>query len=390
MRTIAVRGWFVLSFLSIYSGSCSLFAQTPSSSLSGRRIVGPGEAPQPFPEAKAISQPRNDEELVAAITKLADELVKSGRFSGSIFLAADGRPLLNNAWGDADKQANVAATPATAYDLGSIGKLFTQIGILQLVDEGKLTLDEPLARYLRDYPDPEVAQKVTVRQLLLHKSGIPDVFNNITAQTPLGAMTEVKDFLPLFAHKPLEFAPGSAQRYSSSGYIVLGLIIEAVSGENYYTYVQRHILEPTRMTHSGFFDRTELPSFVAHSYEDGKDVTGVHPRRGCPAGGLQASAEDLFRLLEAVNRGNLIKRDTIALLRDLVPRPPDAAAPADNGKLFGYGISGGAPGVSATLAVDPSGRYTRVVLSNSGPPMAMSMAATIRHWIDHMPKLDRS
>lgn len=378
---------FVVSALLICAAH-SLAAQTPS--VSGRRIIGPGEAPQPFPEAKAIAQPRNDEELAGAIKKLADELAKIGRFSGSIFLAADGKVLVNNAWGDSDEKGKTISTAETAYDVGSVGKLFTQIAVFQLADAGKLKLDDPIANYLHNYPDPEVADKVTVRQLLLHKSGIPDFLADITPEMHLESRIEVKDFLPLFAHKPLEFEPGAAQRYSNSGYIILGLVVEAVSGESYYSYVQRHILEPAGMTHSGFFDRARLPAYVAHSYQDGKDVTSMHPRRGSPAGGLQASPADLFRLVQAVNAGKLIKPESVSVLRELVPRPPDAPVPGDSSKLTGYGIAGGGPGVSATLAIDPTGRYTRIVLCNGGPPMAMSMAATIREWIDRLPKPDEA
>ena len=351
-----------------------------------RRVIGPGQPPQPFPEAKAISQPKNNEELEVAIKKLADQLAKSGRFSGSIFFAADGKALVNDAWGEADRNSKTSNAPDTAYDTGSIGKLFTQIAAVQLAEAGKLDFEDPIGKYLPDYPDTAIAKKVTINQLLLHSSGIPDFLNNVTPGTKLESILALKDFLPLFAHKPLEFDPGSAKRYSNSGYIVLGLVIEAVSEENYHTYVQRHILEPAGMTHSGFFDRAHLPPFVARSYENTEDVTNIHPRRGSPAGGLQASASDLFGLVQAINSGKLIKPQSVSLLRSMIPRPPDAPAPADPTKLTGYGIEGGAPGVSAQLVIDPTGRYTRIVECNGGPPMAMSMGATIREWITGMPK----
>jgi len=367
----------------------SVTQQVPNEKSPGppiRRILGPGEAPQPFPESKAIAQPKNNEELAVAIKRLADELVKSARFSGSIFLAADGKTLVDGGWGEADRKSKTVNTTDTAFDVGSIGKLFTQIAVLQLTEIGKLGLDEPIGKYLATYPDSEVAGKVTTRPLLLHKSGIPDFFSHVTPETKLESIIELKDFLPLFVHKPLDFEPGSAQRYSSSGYILLGLLIEAVSGENYYTYVQRRILEAAGMAHSGFFDRAHLPPFVAHSYEDANDVTGMHPRRGSPAGGLQASAGDLFRLVAAINTGKLIKQESVKVLRGMIPRPPDEPPPADATKLMGYGIEGGAPGVNAQLVIDPVGRYTRIVLCNGGPPMAMSMGATIREWIKGMPK----
>src|SRR5207253_1337852 len=98
--------------------------------------------PEPLAEAKLIPQPKNDQELAAAMKRLGDELAPSGRFSGSVLLAVDGRPLLNDAWGEANRETKVPNTPDTSYDVGSIGKLFTQIAILQLVEAGKVSLDE--------------------------------------------------------------------------------------------------------------------------------------------------------------------------------------------------------------------------------------------------------
>lgn len=355
---------------------------------SARRILGPGGPPEPYPEAKAIVQPKNNEELASAIKKLGDTLAKTGRFSGSILLAADGKILVDNAWGEANRSTGAPNTPATAYDVGSIGKLFTQIAVMQLTEQGKLGLDETIAKYLPDYPNKAVAEKVTIRELLLHTSGIPDFFDRLTPETApslkIDAVVDLKDFLPLFSDKPLEFAPGSSNRYSNSGYIVLGLIVEAVSRENYRDYIQRHILDPAGMTHAGFFDRAHLPAFVAHSYEDTKDVTNIHPRRGSPAGGLQATASELYRLVEAVDSGKLIKPASINIIRRLMPAPPNAPPLADSAKLTSFGIQGGAPGVNSQLAIDPTGRYTRVVLCNAGPPMASTMGATIRAWIKGM------
>lgn len=125
---------------------------------------------------------------------------------------------------------------------------------------------------------------------------------------------------------------------------------------------------------------------MAHSYEDKEDVTSMHPRRGSPAGGLQATASDLYRLVEAVNSGKLIKPESINVIRSLVPAPPNSPPPGNSEKLTAYGIQGGAPGVNSQLAIEPTGRYTRVVLCNSGPPMASVMGATIRAWINGMPK----
>ena len=332
-----------------------------------------------------MPQPKNDAELAASIKALADTLAAAGRFSGSIYLAKDGVALVEAAWGLSDRAKHVPNTPDTAYDIGSIGKLITQTAVLQLAEQGKLQLDDPIGKYLKDYPNPGIAAKVTLRQLLLHTSGLGDIFDHITPDTNLAGMTELKDFLPLFGNRPLEFEPGTRNRYSNAGYIVLGLVIEAVGGENYFEYVPRHILAPAGMTRSGFFNRSQLPATVARSYHGADDMTGMHPGRGTPAGGLHASASDLAHLVMAINDGRLLKPQSVSLLNGFLPRPP-GGPPIPAGRLMAYGIEGGAPGVNAHLVVDPSGHYTRVVLCNGEPPMAASMGFTIREWIRNLPK----
>jgi CubicO group peptidase (beta-lactamase class C family) len=244
-------------------------ASGPSAGMGHRLIGGPGAPgrPQPFEEAKKIGPPKNDKELAGAIKQLADELAASGKFSGSVLVAADGKPLIEEAWGDADREHKVSNKPETSYDVGSIGKLFTQIAILQLAEAGKVRLDDAFGKYLTNYPNADVAGKVTIRQLLLHSSGMGDFLDRITPDIKLGSMRELKDFVPLFVQKPLEFAPGTANRYSNAGYVVLGMIVEAVSGENYYGYIERHILQPAGMTHSGFFERSNLPRTDSSSPE---------------------------------------------------------------------------------------------------------------------------
>ncbi|MEO5722075.1 MAG: serine hydrolase domain-containing protein [Chthoniobacterales bacterium] len=353
-----------------------------------RPAGGPGRMgpPEAFPEARAIPQPKNEEELAAAIKKLAGELAMAGRFSGSILLAVEGKKLVDEAWGTANRAEKIANTPETAYDVGSIGKLFTQIALLQLEEAGKLKLDDPLGKSLPDYPNREVATKVTLDQLLRHRSGIADIFAHVTPEMKLNSRRDLKDFLPLFTEQPLDFAPGSSERYSSSGYIVLGLVIEALTGENYFTYIEKHILKPAGMAQSGFFDREQLPQTVAHSYDEGQDVSAMHPPRGTPAGGLQASAGDLLRLVQTLDAGTLLQPESVKVLRDLIPRPPDLSAPPIEKRFVAYGIQGGAPGVSAQLVIDLTGRYTRAILCNDSPPMSMMMGTTIREWIAQLPK----
>ncbi len=341
---------------------------------------------EPFPEAKEITPPKKETELAAAIGKLGDKLAAAGRFSGAVLLAEDGKRLIERAWGLADRDRKIANTSETSFDMGSLGKLITQIAILQLVDAGKLSLDEPFGEYLPDYPNRKVAGKVTIRELLLHTSGMGDIADPEIREAKAGSLQTLKDFVPLFANDALAFAPGSQTRYSNAGYIVLGRVIEAVTGRDYYSYVDKSILQRAGMKHSGFFDRAGLPATVARSYDNGIDVTNKHPLRGSPAGGLQASVGDLLQLVQAIDAGKFFSKESITILRELVPRSPNAPSSIDASRFAAYGIAGGAPGVSAQLNIDPGGRYTRIVLCNGSPPMASSMAATIAEWLKEMPK----
>src|ERR1700736_1690693 len=116
-------------------------------------------------------------------------------------------------------------------------------------------------------------------------------------------------------------------------------------------------------------------------------MSPTHTRSACvrPAAS-RPPAGDLLRLVQAINGGKLISKESVKLLRDMIPHPPNAPPPPDDTKLAAYGIGGGAPGVNTGLSIDPIGHYTRVVLCNMSPPMAMSMGATISEWIKQMPK----
>lgn len=169
-----------------------------------------------------MPQPKNDAEPAEAIKSLVGRLAEDGRFSGSIIWAKDGEALVNGAWGFADQNRGTTNTVGTAFDVASIGKLFTQTAILQLMEQGKLALDDKVGQHLKDYPNKSVAEKVTIRQLLLNTGGLGDIFGRFeNGPPPFARMTELKDFLPLFVNEPLLFEPGANNEYSNAGYIVL-------------------------------------------------------------------------------------------------------------------------------------------------------------------------
>jgi CubicO group peptidase (beta-lactamase class C family) len=321
--------------------------------------AGPGGA-RPSPISQA--------ELVRRLTTSVDSLARAGLFSGVAVLAKNGVPVFQHAYGMADRERGIPNNLETAFNLGSINKVFTQIAILQLQAAGKLDLDSTLAAYWPDYPNKEVARKITIRQLMQHTSGIG---GNIFAPPAGGKRNDIrslKDFLPLFVNEPLQFEPGTSNAYSNAGYLVLGLLIERLSGQDYYTYVRQHILEPAGMASTGSFFVDSLPSNTAIGYTRGDQnappSAPVHPNtqqlpgRGSSAGGGYSTAQDLLKFLQALREHRI-----------------------PNGLPAGLGIAGGSGGINAVVEGDLPGGYDLVVLTNLDPPAAMRVARMTREWL---------
>jgi CubicO group peptidase (beta-lactamase class C family) len=311
-----------------------------------------------------------DSALVARLTKTLDSLAALNEFSGVALVAKGGAPIFERAYGMADREARRANDLETAFNLGSINKFFTQLAIRQLRLAGKLDLDSTLARAWPDYPNAAVARRVTIRQLLEHRSGIGGNIFGAPAGGKRGDVRRLADYLPLFVNEPLQFEPGSRQQYSNAGYIVLGLLIERLSGESYYDYVRRHIYEPAGLTRTGHWAVDSLPPNTAIGYtsrrpdaetpSSGPAVrnTELLPGRGSSAGGGYSTAHDLLRLLNSLRAGNI-----------------PAAGPA------GVGIAGGAPGINAVVEGDLPGGYDVIVLANLDPPAAERVGRIVRGFV---------
>ena len=295
-----------------------------------------------------------------------DSLAKINQFSGVVLVAQGGAPQFERAYGMADREAGRANNLETSFNLGSINKLFTAIAIRQLAAAGKLNIDSSLARAWPDYPNQDAAPKVTIRQILEHRSGIQgNVFAAPAGKTRHDVVT-LQDYFELFKNEPLQFEPGSRQQYSNAGYIVLGLLIERLSGENYYEYVRRHIYEPAGMTQTGSWRVDRWPANTALGYTRGgqdappdaavKRNTDFLPGKGSSAGGGYSTAHDLLRLLNALREHK-------------VPNAPAAGM---------VGIAGGAPGLNAAVEGDLPGGYDVIVLANLDPPAAERVARLIR------------
>src|SRR5262245_23158271 len=183
----------------------------------------------------------------------------AGKFSGAVLIAKDGKPVVEQANGLADRRRRRPNSLATEFNIGSVGKSFTAVAIAQLVEAGKLSFDDTVGKYLSGFP-AQVANQVTIGQLLTHTSGLGDVFMRWRA--PARAQLDLADLVTRIAKEPLQFQPGSRFGYSNSGYVVLGAIVEAVTGQNYYDYVRTHVFRPAGMARTGWYAVDEVPNLA--------------------------------------------------------------------------------------------------------------------------------
>jgi CubicO group peptidase (beta-lactamase class C family) len=374
-------GWFELTFQ---------FEPAPPHRLEG---FGIDEAEPPDPNAPPA--PQTIAGLTGAIDQLLDKRVQSDEFSGVVLVARDGRPVYQRAVGLASREFQVPNRLDTKFNLGSINKIFTRIAVAQLAAAGKLSLDDPLGKWVPDYPNAEAREKVTIRHLLDMASGIGDFFGEKFEATPKDRLRTNADFLPLFAGEPLLFPPGSQRRYSNGGYIVLGAVIEKVSGQSYYDYVREHIFRPAGMADTDSYEADVPTPNLACGYTrrwDGQDRDSgprrsnvyTRPARGSSAGGGYSTAEDLLKFSRALAENKLLPEAwTRWMLTGRDPQTPAPAAPAPRG---GLGFAGGAPGINAQVELDLDSGWTVIVLSNYDPPSAQRVAKRIVGWQTGLPR----
>lgn len=315
-------------------------------------------------DAVSATRAANDSALVDMVGQKVQSLVSSDDFSGVVLIAKRGKPIFRMAYGFADKEKRIANTLETRFNLGSIIKSFTAVTIYRLVEQGKIQFSDPIKKFLPDYPNNIAAEKVTIRHLLNMTSGIGDFFGERYETTDKSKLSSIRAYFPLFADQPLLFEPGSRNRYSNGGFIVLGAIIEAATGTDYYSYVKNNLLLPAGMSVTDWYEKNSTDLSIARGYTKSERESNRRsnydglPQRGSSAGGGYSTAGDL--LLYAAALGNAA----------LVP----ALFPGRNG----LGIAGGAPGINAALEWNPQTGYAIIVLSNYDPPTAESLARTIR------------
>lgn len=315
-----------------------------------------------------------------------------GEFSGAALLADRARPVGIAAAGFADEAAGVPNTAGTRFHIGSMGKMFTAVAIGRLVEDGRLRFDSRLIEILPDYPDRTAAQTITIAHLLSHTSGISLPYEE-PAEPEDADPTRVSDSIAKIASVPLAFAPGAQSRYSNEGFTVLGAVIEAVTGESYYAFVQRTVFDPADMKDTAFDMAGPLGEVPATGYRFGRDdALGVLPRepntafildRGGPAGGAYSTVRDLTAFLNAFRDGRLVSASTAEAL--LTPEPNGqnrygkgfTIIPVRDRKLVGH--SGGGPnsGINADAMIVWETGWSYAVAGNYDAPAAQAVAGAL-------------
>lgn len=315
---------------------------------------------------------------------MADKLAKdvaADRFAGTIMVQRHGKVIYQSASGFADRTAKAPVTMDTKFRIGSANKMFTAVGILQLVEKGEVALDAPVGTYLKDYPNQEFARTVTVRQLLSHTGGAGDIFTPEYEAKRLQVRT-LADYVDLFGRRARDTSEEGKNGYANYGFVLLGRIIEAVSGEDYYDYVDRHIFAPAGMKDSGSLPEEVAVPNRSRGYTKGKagqlaDNRDTLPWRGSAAGGGYSTAADLIRFGDALLSGKLLPKAMLAQATS--PQRPDGwygfgffLGGTGSGRHWGHG--GGAPGMNATFRVYPELDSVVVALANLDPEAAGEQA----------------
>lgn len=322
----------------------------------GKKVVRDIDGPAPSSTKKSEADVLN--ELPAWI----DGEAAADNFSGVVLIAKSGKPIFQKAVGLADKVKKTPNQINTKFNLGSINKIFTQISVNQLIEQGKLAWDDKLGKFLPDYPNRDAREKVTIKQLVEMQSGIGDFFGAKFDAMPKERIRSINDYLPLFAEKPLAFEPGTSRAYSNGGYVVLGAIIEKITGQTYYDYVRDHIYKPAGMTDTDCYISGAGTPNLAEGYrrnDKGERVNNVdtRPGRGSSAGGGYSTAEDLLKFANALREYKLL-------------------SPEGSRRILGRAaVAGGAPGINAELEIAPV--YTIIVLGNYDPPNASNVSRHI-------------
>ena len=340
-----------------------------------------------IPRPAEFPVPRLSEaEVIAALRANVEKDAAAGRFAGTVLVAKGGKVLFSGAYGLADRDNKVANQLDTRFRIGSMNKMFTATSILQLAQAGKIKLTDLLGKYITDYPNQDVATKVTIHQLLTHTGGTGDIFGPEYNAHRL-ELKALNDYVALYGKRAPAFEPGSRWVYSNYGMVLLGVVVERVSKQSYYDYVAEHVYKAAGMTLTGSEPESEAVKdrSIGYMRQQGGGAwtpnTDTLPYRGTSAGGGYSTVGDLMKFADALMGHKLLNPENTELL---IKGKVDSGG----GRMYAYGFEdgrkdgvgavghgGGAPGMNGDLRIYPQSGYVVAVLSNLDPPAAQQVSA---------------
>lgn len=315
-----------------------------------------------------------DEEAAAELKAFLENLAHDDEFSGAVLLARHGRIFFTGAYGEANKSFSVRNRVDTKFNLGSMNKMFTAVAIAQLAEAGKLSFDDPLARFLPNALPRIDARKIKIKHLLTHSSGLGDyLFTPEMNRLSKAKFRTVDDWMARVKDETLAFEPGTSLQYSNTSYLILGKIIEQVTGQSYFDYVRKYIYVPADMLNTDSYEVDKVVPNLSMGYmkvgitagSDWQSNLFEHVVKGGPAGGGYSTVEDLLKFAVALQSGKLVGQRYVDLLTS--PKPELNSANYGYGfeimdRVVGHG--GAAPGISSNLLIYLDEGYVVVVLSN--------------------------
>ena len=345
---------------------------------------------EPIADEKHVNQ-LNKEEVINRIEQSLLKLQEDEEFSGTIIVAKDGNAILNRAIGDASKGYKIPNTTDTKFNLASVGKVFTGLAITQLAEQGKLSFDDPISKYISaDWLDPKISEKIQIKHLLTHTSGLGDYFRDAYMQCEIPFFRDLKDYKSLIVDDTLMFEPGTRFSYSNTGFLLLGVVIEDITNDSYFNYLKKNVFEPIGMINTDGFDKDSpvinRATGYTKVYENGVANWNNHQytriMKGSPSGGIYSTTEDILKFAIALESNKLLSPEYTEILLE---GRPDLNASFHS---YGFFISNGIAGRVASHKGDGRGMncqfkmyldlgYTFIILSNYSAPSANIVANII-------------
>lgn len=321
--------------------------------------------------------------------------INKDEFSGSVLVMKEGEKFFEYSSGFANQEKKTLNSSSTIFNIGSIDKVFTGVAITQLAQRGKLSFQDKISKYLPNFPK-DITEKMTIHHVLTHTEGFPPYFNKKYINNRLQIHT-VNDYLELFKDEPLLFNPGGKYQYSNSGYVVLGAIIESITGKSYYNYIEEEVFKKSGISESNHFDPDFSKPRIALGYTNRKlhsQEVILGPRRvntdelppvASPAGGGYSTCENLYIFSQALINNKLLNEEmtkTVLTPKVLVGKKDGTTLYYGYGFQildvgdghFRYGHAGAFAGANARLDMYPWLGYTIIVLSNYDQPAAFKIA----------------